>query len=49
MNFLELLFGLSLDGGSGSVELTIVVAVILVAVAVTWRRSLRKNLQAFQH
>ena len=37
MDFIERMFGISPDGGDGSTELMIIVAVVLIAVIVTWR------------
>ena len=45
MDFIELLFGISPDGGDGSTELMIVAVFVLIAVAVTWRWLPRKALR----
>jgi MYXO-CTERM domain-containing protein len=37
MDFIERLFGISPDGGDGSVEMLIFGLVVLVAVALAWR------------
>ena len=37
MDFIERMFGVSPDGGDGSTELMIIAALVLIAVAVTWR------------
>jgi hypothetical protein len=37
MDFIERLFGISPDGGSGSTEVIVFGALILFAIAVAWR------------
>jgi hypothetical protein len=37
MNFIERIFGVSPDGGDGSLELMILAVFVLVAVIATWR------------
>ena len=37
MDFIERMFGISPDGGGGSTELMVIAAVVLIAVAITWR------------
>ena len=41
MDFIERFFGISPDGGDGSTELMIFVAVVVVIAAIAWRRLLR--------
>ena len=38
MDFIERLFGISPDGGDGTAELMIFVAVVVVLAAIAWRR-----------
>lgn len=42
MDFIEKWFGLSPDGGDGSLEALYVVALVAVIAAVIWRRPLRR-------
>ena len=37
MDFIERMFSVAPDGGSGSIELMIISAVVLITVAVAWR------------
>jgi hypothetical protein len=37
MDFIERLFGISPDGGDGSIEVLIIGIVVLLAVAAAWR------------
>ena len=37
MDFIERLFGISPDGGDGSIEVLIIGIVVLLAVAAEWR------------
>lgn len=37
MDFIERLFGVSPDGGDGSIEVMIIGVVVLLAVAIAWR------------
>jgi hypothetical protein len=39
MDFIERLFGMSPDGGSGATELVILLGVTLLVVVLSWRRS----------
>lgn len=42
MNFLERLFGIHLDGGSGSIETALLLLPLVAAVLASWRASIRK-------
>jgi hypothetical protein len=37
MDFIERVFSIAPDGGSGSTELTIISGVVLIAIVVAWR------------
>ena len=39
MDFIERLFGMSPDGGSGATELVILLGVALLVAVLSWRRS----------
>ena len=39
MDFIERLFGMSPDGGSGATELVILLGVTLLVVVLSWRRA----------
>jgi hypothetical protein len=42
MDFIEQWFGISPDGGDGSLELLYIAVIIVIALAVTFRTRLRK-------
>ena len=42
MDFIERIFSIAPDGGSGSVELMIISGVVLIAIVIAWRRMTAK-------
>ena len=43
MDFIERLFGISPDGGDGSIEALILLAITLIVMVVGWRRRKRTS------
>jgi hypothetical protein len=43
MDFIERLFGISPDGGDGSIEALILLAITLIVMLVGWRRRKRTS------
>jgi hypothetical protein len=49
MDFFERWFGVSPDGGNGSLELLYIVVIVAVAVAIVYRKPLRRLLLMATH
>ena len=43
MDFIEKLFGISPDGGDGSLEASILLVITMVVIAIGWRRRKKEN------
>ena len=46
MDFMERLFGISPDGGSGTFEMLLIAALVLIALVAIFRRRLRRLVSA---